>query len=326
MAIKTAQNPTKGIKVAEKSSQSNFSKRWLRAIGFYRGFLLVSFMPVSLGATVAWWSQHVFFPGLFALTLAAVWAVHIGANLINDYYDHISGTDDINEVRTPFSGGTRVIQESLLPPKPIKIVGYSAFVAGGALLIALALLTGWPILALAALGIGSSIAYSAKPVWLSYRGLGEFVLGLNFGPFLVLTAYYVQAKSFPLESVTAGLIMGLFSSAIITINEVPDIEADQKTGKYNLVARFGRKFGVRLWSILLWGAMALICSAGAGGVFPKTTLFAMVMAIPIFLITRNAETKTRQLQGVITRCRFTILSQVGTWLLLTAGFLMARAL
>jgi 1,4-dihydroxy-2-naphthoate octaprenyltransferase len=128
-----------------------------------------------------------------------------------------------------------------------------------------------------------------------------------------------------MQALAAGLLLGLFSSAIITINEVPDIEADTKAGKKNLVVRYGKDFGIRFWTILLWGAMFLVFSFGVGWLFPKTTLLALIMTVPIFLITFRADEKTRQLPGVVARCRFTILSQLGTWFLLAIGFLWAKA-
>ncbi len=293
---------------------------WLRAIGLFRGFWLVSLIPVSMGATVAWWEVDKFSPGLFALTLITVWAVHIGTNLINDYYDHISGTDDINQVITPFSGGTRVIQENLLPPKQIRNVGYLSFAVSGALFILLAAMTGWTLLIFAALGLFSGIGYSAKPLWLSYRGVGEFLIFLNFGPLLVLASYYTQTLTFSFPPLAVGIVLGLFSSAIITINEIPDIDADTKTGKNNLVVRYGKAFGITLWSFLLWSAVLLIIPFCISGLFPLTALVGLLAAIPIFLLTWNVRNKTSTMEGIVTRCKFSIFSFVGAWLLLSAGF------
>ena len=297
--------------------------RWLRAIGFYRGFLLVSFIPVSLAFSIAWWETGVFSPGIYLWTQLAVWAVHVGSNLINDYYDHVSGTDDINEVHTPFSGGTRVIQEGLLDPQPIRRVGYLSLAAGGSALVALAAVRGWPIALLTVLGVGCGIAYSARPVWLAYRGLGEFTLGLAFGPLLVMTGYYAQTRTLSSTAVVVGCVMGLLSAAIITINEVPDILADRAARKMNLVARYGRSFGLVLWASLLWGAMTLLLAGAVGGLLPLPTMIVLIMVVPIFAITRRAEMATKQLEGVVGRCRATILTQVGTWFLLLAGFVLA---
>lgn len=284
--------------------------------------MLVSFIPVAMGATVASWETDHFSLAIFILTLASAWSVHIGANLINDYYDHISGTDDINEIRTPFSGGTRVIQDGLIQPEHIKTAAIISFLTGAGLLLLLAFLTGKLILVFAVLGILSGILYSAKPVWLAYRGMGEIMIGLTFGPFLVLTSYYAQTHWLSLSALTAGLILGLFSSAIITINEVPDIDADRKSGKFNLVAVYGREVGILIWSVLLWSAMIMIFAASTGSVFPFQTAIALLMIFPIYLLTFKAKEKTKNLDGVIVRCRFTILSQVGVWVFLTIGFFL----
>ena len=307
-----------------KSAQLEQIKNWLRAIGFFRGFMLVSFIPVAMGAIVAWWQSGWFSRGIFFLTLASVWAVHIGANLINDYYDHVSGTDDINEIKTPFSGGTRIIQDGLIKAEKIKLAAIISFSTGSGLLLLLSLLTGRMILLFWLLGILSGVLYSVKPFWLAYRGFGETLVGLTFGPFLVLTSYYAQTLSLSVSAMTAGLILGLFSSAIITINQIPDIEADRKSGKYNLVALYGRKTGILIWTVLLWAAIIVIFTASINGVFPFSTIIALVMAFPIYFLTIKAVKRTEQLEGVVYRCRYTILSQVGIWFFLSLGFFLDK--
>jgi 1,4-dihydroxy-2-naphthoate polyprenyltransferase len=306
-----------------KPKSPEFLIHWLRAIGFFRGFLLVSFVPVSAGAVTAYWETGRWSFPLFFAGLALVWAIHVGGNLLNEYYDHVSGCDDINQIRTPFSGGTRVIQDGLIRPIAIFSVGTIALVVGLGGFFVLSFEIGWPVFALAILGSACAAGYSAKPIWLAYRGLGELTIGLVFGPFLVLTGYYLQARTFSLSAIMTGIVLGLLSSAIITINQIPDLPADEKAGKRNLVVRFGLRFGLRLWAVLLWGSLALVVAAWFGRLFPVEALGVLIMIAPIFLLTRKAEKKTKELPGLISRCRFTILSQLGVWLLLTGGFLAA---
>ena len=306
-----------------ESNKPNIAYRWLRAIGFFRGFLLVSFMPVSLGIALAYWhSGELSWPRAL-MVLLGTWFYHMGANLLNDYYDHVSGTDDINQVRTPYSGGTRVIQENLLPPRAILIVGCAAYVIGFHIFALLTIATGFPILVLAIIGAASGIFYSVKPIWLAYRGFGEVILGLNFGPFLVLTAYYAQAKSFSVAALLGGMILGLFATAIISINEIPDWQADHDSGKRNLLVRYGREFIVRLWAICLWAAMVLIFVGAITPIFPWRTLLALLPFIPIYLITNNSIPETTSLNGVTSRCRGTILIEISTWALLMIALLFS---
>ena len=80
-------------------------------------FLTASITPVLLGGAIAWSTRHEFSWGLLFLTILAGALMHLGVNVINDYFDHASSNDDINvEFIRPFSGGSRVIQMGLLTP------------------------------------------------------------------------------------------------------------------------------------------------------------------------------------------------------------------
>lgn len=298
-------------------------KRWLRAIGVYRGFLLTSFMPTALGVTLAW--RAGFGPDwpLFGLTMLAVWLFHAGTNLTNDYYDHVSGADDINEIRTPFSGGTRVIQEGLLTPRRIRNAGYMCFALGWVLFFILAArTTGWVLLP-ALFGFLSGWLYTARPVWLAYRGLGELMIGLNFGPAVVLTAYLIQTGTVALPPLWAGMVMGCWTAAIITINQLPDFEADRQAGKRNLVARFGKLFGLRLWASLLYLSLSfLIAGVFVRALPPDMILGVLTLPLVIRLIDRSPAALD-DLPATIAACGNTIKYEVLTWALMLAGLLAA---
>jgi len=297
-------------------------KAWIRAIGFYRGFLLVSFVPTSLGAAVAFAQTSGFSWGLFALTMLAVWCSHAGTNLLNDYYDHVSGTDDINEVRTPFSGGTRVIQENMLPAWKLKIAAVIFFGLGAVLFFILVSLTGWPLLLLVVFGLASGWFYTWRPVWLAYRGFGELFILLNFGPALVWTGYYTQLRSIDLTSLTIGLIVGLWAAAIITINEVPDYVADKTVGKNNLVVRFGPALGVKLWATLLYVALALLVGGVFTGILPRTAALAMLATPLIIRLTDRASRPIEEIGEVAELCGGTIKSEIAVWALLLVALIV----
>jgi len=83
-------------------------------------FLTASITPVVLGTCIAWASTGVFIPEVFILTLLAGIFIHIGSNVANDYYDHKSGTDDINvDFVRPFTGGSRMIQKGWMSPREV---------------------------------------------------------------------------------------------------------------------------------------------------------------------------------------------------------------
>jgi len=299
-------------------------KIWARAVGFYRGFLLVSLMPVSLGVALYWQQTGALHWPTALLTMVAVWFFHAGTNLLNDYYDHLSGTDDINQVRTPFSGGTRVIQENLLPAEHVRLGGIVAYAIGAVLFLLLFFVAGYAVLALAVFGMASGLAYNARPVWLAYRGWGELVLGLTFGPALVAVGQAAQSGRIDPVALWLGGIVGLWAAAIITVNEVPDYVADKTVGKRNLVVRFGLQKGLMLWAGMLYAALGLLAAGVFLGVFPPQLVLGLLVLPLVGRLTGIARRGMDSLDDVIAVCGGTIKGEIILWTLLLVGLVAAR--
>ena len=195
---------------------------------------------MAAATALAYLTDHTWNFLFFGLTALGVAALHLGANLINDYYDSF-GSDPLNRNFTPFSGGSRVIQDRQMSPGQVKTLAYLMLGLGvgcGLVLIYL----GRPWVALVGLlGLGAALFYSASPVQLMSVGLGEFIIFLAFGPLLTWGAYYVQTGKFSLVGAAVSLPLAFLITAIIWINEFPDLEADLAAGKHHLVARLGLK-------------------------------------------------------------------------------------
>jgi len=141
---------------------------------------------------------------------------------------------------------------------------------------------GWPVLAIGAVGILSSIFYTVPPIKFAYRGFGELGLLVNFGPVLVLGSYYVQRGALDMEPLVVSLVPGFLMWSMIVINEIPDYEEDRQSGKMTLVARFGLKTGVLLYEAGLLCAFGILAGSVLFGVAPLPLLLGFV-ALPLTL-------------------------------------------
>jgi 1,4-dihydroxy-2-naphthoate polyprenyltransferase len=201
-------------------------------------FLTGSLFPAAAATALAYFTDHTWNFLFFGLTILGVAALHLGANLINDYYDSF-GSDPLNRNFTPFSGGSRVIQNREMSPGQVKALAYLMLGLGvgcGLILIYL----GRPWVALVGLlGLAAALFYSASPLQLMSGGLGELIIFLAFGPLLTWGAYYVQTGKLSLVGAAVSLPLAFLITAIIWINEFPDMEADLAAGKRHLVARLG---------------------------------------------------------------------------------------
>ncbi|MFQ5951817.1 MAG: prenyltransferase, partial [Candidatus Omnitrophota bacterium] len=195
-------------------------KLWLKAIRV--PFFTATIIPVALGSIIAWHGTNNFIWMKFALAMIGALLIHAGTNLANDYFDHISGCDEANLTPTPFSGGSRVIQEGLIAPKKILYISLAAFILGGSIGLYLNYLcAGNVILILGVIGIFLGIFYTARPLRIGYGSFGELVVGIGFGPLMVLGSYYVQAQTLPLQVLLTSIPVGILIALVLFINEFP---------------------------------------------------------------------------------------------------------
>ena len=175
--------------------------------------------------------------------------LQIGTNLANDYYDFKKGADTQERV-----GPTRVTQSGLIPPEQVKAAFIGVFALAALASIWLVLRGGWPIGVLASLAILSGIFYTAGRYPLGYLGLGDLLVFIFFGPVAVAGTYYVQSLELNAAIIFAGFAPGLMSVAILTVNNLRDIDSDRKSGKNTLAVRFGRGFALSEYLFCVLGA------------------------------------------------------------------------
>jgi 1,4-dihydroxy-2-naphthoate octaprenyltransferase len=260
---------------------------------------------------------------LFILALLSMMALHSGANIVNDYYDHLSGNDWVNRNVTPFSGGRRFIQEGILSPRATLITALVFLAIGvGIGLVILWLTRSVFILGLGLAGLLGGFFYTAKPVQLGYRAAGEVVIALLFGLMPVYGAYYLQTGALDVIVLGPALVVSGLIFLVILINEFPDKDADARVRKQTLVVRLGIPAAVWIYRIVL------LSSYGFAAVMlrSKTTFFAglfYVLTLPLAVLALRA-THTRDLitPGNVRANQLTVLMHALGAVSLTAGLMV----
>jgi len=231
---------------------------WLQAS---RAFTLgMPFMSVTVGSILALYADARFSIPLYLAAVIAAMLLQAGANMINDYFDYIKGTDRDNWESPDAFGPGLVIQQGLLTAEQIRLGGIVTFAAGSALGVALAWVCGWPVLLLGLIGVFGAYFYTAAPLSLAYHGLGDFMVFALMGPGYVLGGYYVQSSEFSWAAGLAGISMGLLCSSLLQANNLRDIENDRRHGKWTVAALIGRRAGVAelvACDVLAYGAVLL---------------------------------------------------------------------
>ena len=243
-------------------------------------FLSVTIVAVLIGALAA----PLLAPGtnlnlgLLLVTLLGASLAHLGANTTNDYFDWRSGVDDRNnDYVAPYSGGSWMIQLGVISPSTMLKVSVSlyALAAGIALYLVAAVGIAPQLLALALAGAAIGVLYSAPPVRLASRGIGELSIALAFGLLLVAGSTLVQTGTFESRALLAGIPTGLLTACIIWVNQFPDAVSDAAGGKRTLVVRLNlaksRFVYVALWVLSELALAALVISK----VLPIQALLAL---------------------------------------------------
>jgi len=240
--------------------------------------------PVLMASAIAFAEGKFALPAALA-ALAGALLLQIGANLANDVFDFHRGADTAERL-----GPTRVTQSGLLTPRQVLIGMWVTFGLAAVAGLYLISLVGWPVLAIGVLSILAAIAYSGGPLPFGYFGLGDLVVFIFFGPVAVGGTYYVQAGDVSLAAWLASIPLGLLASAILVVNNLRDIETDQRAGKHTLAVRIGVEATRWEYSILVGAsflAAPLMAVAGAAPIWVVLSWLGLPFAAKLLRIVWN---------------------------------------
>ncbi len=240
--------------------------------------LWAAIAPVIIGTASAYSEGKAYPLAALAALLGAI-LIQIGTNFANDYFDFAKGTDTVERL-----GPTRVTQAGLVSPQSMKRAIAATF--GLALLVGIFLVWrgGYPVMIIGLLSILCGIFYTAGPYPLGYHGLGELFVLLFFGPVAVGGTYYIQALAICPQVLLLGFSPGLFSAAILIINNLRDIEQDSAARKRTLAVRFGAKFSRLEFLLCVVIAVMIPVAMTFAGHLPRLTLVTLAtlpLAIPV---------------------------------------------
>ncbi len=289
-------------------------------------FLTASIIPILVAAAwvVARGAASPFPWGLFFLTLLGGVALHVAANTFNDYFDWRSGSDPMNnDYFLPYSGGSRSIELGLITPPSLFRVASAALIIAGLFGLALAALGRPWVFAFGLVGAFSAYFYTAPPLRLVARkGLGELLIGLNFGVLLVGGTVYTLTGAVAPVDFLLGLPIGLLITAILWINQFPDYAADKATGKNNLVVVLGLKNARWGYLLLVAGAFGVLLLGALAGLLPWSIMLTF-LAFPIGVYTTVTLFRHYADRDLIKANAYTIALHVAVGVLMVVGLLLA---
>ena len=243
----------------------------------YRFFLFAGLLPYFLGQAVAINIQGKFNWLHFWWGFAGIFFVLVAVELFNEYFD-------------AKQGGDRIFSQQQ-PEIPAWFFKLGILALGLAFIIGLylTLQTGWPVLLFSFLGFLGAYFYVGPPIRWAYRGFGELVIALCYGPFMLLGSYYIQIQRIDFVPFFVSVIGGLSVFCLAILNEIPDYYQDMLVGKRNLVVRLGKQRAILLLKLGLTSVFTLLILGVVLKIIPVLAIVAVVTLPWILKSIKSAE-------------------------------------
>ncbi|MGE5394778.1 MAG: 1,4-dihydroxy-2-naphthoate polyprenyltransferase [Candidatus Saccharibacteria bacterium] len=196
---------------------------------------------ILMGSFLALMAED-FNPRVTALAITTALFIQIFSNFANDYGDSQKGTDNQHRV-----GPKRTVQSGEITPQQMKV--------GMAVMIALSLAFGiWLVaegtrgldirsfilfLTFGILALIAAYRYTAGNNPYGYAGLGDIAVFLFFGILPVVGTYFLNTHTVSVGVLLPAVSIGLFSTGVLNLNNMRDIENDRNSGKRTVVVRMG---------------------------------------------------------------------------------------
>jgi 1,4-dihydroxy-2-naphthoate octaprenyltransferase len=212
----------------------------------------MTFSSVTLGTLVAALAGD-FSIILYLATLVGMISFHAATNLLNDFYDVKHGVDKVGAPTTKYRPHPSATgQES---PYTIRRWAVTFYAITLAIACILSLEVSSWVIVLVAVGVLGSVLYTADPVVLKAKGLGEATAFVMWGPLVTLGAYLVQTGTSSLYPAIMAVPIGILVALVLLANNIRDMEYDGSVGMDTIAVKLGRK------SVTLYGALLLVTYA-----------------------------------------------------------------
>lgn len=269
------------------------TKAWLQA--FRLRTLPLALSSIAMAAFLA--ASAGKFNGLiFSLCCITTIFLQVLSNLANDYGDSVNGADHAGR-----KGPQRTVQSGAISLNKMKvavIVFVVLSLLSGVSLLWISFGSDWSailfFLALGLLSIAAAIAYTVGRKPYGYIGLGDLSVLIFFGVVGVMGSYYLFVHAITWKEILPALSCGLFSIAVLNVNNIRDIESDRDAGKFSIPVRIGRENAVVYhWFLLTAGIAAAITYSVL--TYHSSFQFLFLLSIPL-LIRNGMAVKTKPSQ------------------------------
>lgn len=249
-------------------------------------FLFYSGLMQSIGAAAVYNVAGVYSLSRFAVGVGLGWVLHVATHYVNEYFDFEA--DKINDNYTSWTGGSRVLVDGGVAQSVAITLGIllSIFFLGSIgilMLFAADVLGPQPhrLAAAGAIALVFSWMYSAPPIRLIKRGLGEATVATVLCLMLPAGAAILQIGYVPALVWMLAPPLFMIQFARMLVMNIPDAASDFRAGKLTLVVRIGRTNAARLHNALQLAAYVTLILLWVAGYYPPIAALLLLATAPL---------------------------------------------
>ncbi len=250
------------------------------------------------------------------IVLIGALAAHISTNIFNEYFDFKSGLDAKTQ-RTPFSGGSGTLQAEPEMEKSVLVMGWVTAIIIAAVGIYFVILRGWQLLPLGLVGIFLVITYT---IWWTKNPVACLLApGLGFGVLMVMGTHFALTGTYTWTAFIASLLPTFLVSNLLLLNQFPDVEADQSTGRKHYPIAIGRKASSTLYGIFLLLAYLSVIVGVILNLLPIFSLLSLLTSILGWKIFQSARQNYEDIEALAPSMGMNVIVNITTPILLAIG-------
>ena len=216
--------------------------------------------------------------GWFALAFLGIVLAHVSNNLMNDLFDEEVGLDTDTYPRALYA--PHPILSGMISRRGLAAAAIVVNVVDLAILVVLFAARGWPVVAFALGGFLLSVAYTAPPLRLKKRGLGEPDVFVVWGPLMVGGTYYSAVGSMSWQVWLASVPYGLLCTAVLMGKHIDKLPWDEPAGVRTLPVVLGEPRARTVTKGLMVSFYVAVLVDVVVGALPWPAL-AVVAALPV---------------------------------------------
>jgi 1,4-dihydroxy-2-naphthoate polyprenyltransferase len=219
-----------------------------------------------------------FAAGWYALAFVGIVLAHVSNNLMNDLFDSDTGLDTSDYPRALYA--PHPIISGMVSRRGLILAALGVNLAGVAILATLTVARGWIVLLFGLGGAVLNVAYTAPPLRLKKRGLGELDVLLVWGPLMIGGTYFVAVGSVPWQVWPASIPYGLLCTSVLMAKHIDKLPWDERADVRTMPVIMGERRARTVTKALMASFYVVLLACVALGALPWLAL-AAIAALPL---------------------------------------------